>query len=91
MPEFDGTTSSISPNVMQQRSFVRLQDVSLAYQFDGGLLKKLGLGSAKFYVSGKNLYTWTKWKGWDPETGQGLIFNGRPVMKDPSVGLDISF
>jgi TonB-linked SusC/RagA family outer membrane protein len=87
----DGTTSSISPNIMQQRSFVRLQDVSLSYQFDSHQLKKLGLGSAKLYISGKNLYTWTKWKGWDPETGQGLISNGRPVMKDLSLGLDISF
>ena len=87
----DGIYGAISPNIMQQRSFVRLQDVSLSYQFDGQQLKKFGLGSAKLYISGKNLYTWTKWKGWDPETGQGLISNGRPVMKDLSVGLDISF
>lgn len=75
----------------QQRSFVRLQNVSLSYQFDKNILKKLGVLNLKAYVSGQNLFTWTKWDGWDPETGEGLTMSGSPVLKSFTAGLDISF
>lgn len=54
--------------IYQDRSFVRLQDVSLMYKFSPSILKMLGgFDYLQLYVSGKNLYTWTNWKGWDPE------------------------
>jgi len=57
-----------SGGVYQSRSFVRLQDISLMYKFSPKLLKTLGgFDYLQLYVSGKNLYTWTKWQGWDPE------------------------
>ena len=87
----DGVNGAISPNVKQQRSFVRLQDISLSYQFDSAFLNRFGFRSLKLYINGKNLYTWTKWDGWDPETGYGLVNNGRPVMKDVTMGLELSF
>ncbi|MDR0612032.1 MAG: TonB-dependent receptor [Dysgonamonadaceae bacterium] len=50
------------------RSFVRLQDVSLTYSFGPKALKALGgLDQLQVYASGKNLATWTKFPGWDPE------------------------
>jgi TonB-linked SusC/RagA family outer membrane protein len=78
----------------KDRSFVRLQDISLGYTMDKELVKKAGLVNVKFYVSGKNLATWTKWQGWDPETVSGLGINtstGLPVMKSYNLGLDITF
>lgn len=75
----------------QQRSFVRLQDVSLSYQFDKSILDKIGFHDLKVYISGKNLYTWTNWEGWDPETGQGMTGNGTPVLRAFTVGFDVSF
>ncbi len=74
----------------QQRSFVRLQDVSLSYRFDQKLVKKIGFQDLQIYVSGKNLYTWTKWEGWDPETGQGVAA-GSPVLKSYTFGVDLTF
>ena len=73
------------------RSFVRLQDVSLSYNFESDFLKRIGLNSAKVYISGKNLLTITDWIGWDPETGSGLAFGGRPMMRGYSFGVDFSF
>jgi TonB-dependent starch-binding outer membrane protein SusC len=75
-----------------QRNFTRLQDVSLAYTLDKGLLKKLNAQTMKIFVSGKNLMTLTDWDGWDPETGQGVSsFQPFPVMKSYAVGLELSF
>jgi TonB-dependent starch-binding outer membrane protein SusC len=83
---------AITPGVYKDRSFVRLQDVTLSYSFSKNILNKLGIQNLSVYLSGKNLATWTKWKGWDPETGQGLIDNGgRPVMKGYAAGLNLNF
>lgn len=51
----------------EDRGFVRLQDISLSYDFSKKLLNTLGIVGLQVYVSGKNLYTWTKWSGFDPE------------------------
>ncbi|MEQ6121277.1 TonB-dependent receptor [Reichenbachiella sp. MALMAid0571] len=73
------------------RSFVRLQDVSLSYNFDSELLSKFNITRLKVFVSGKNLATWTGYNGWDPETNTALVRDGRPVMKSYSLGLNIEF
>jgi hypothetical protein len=71
------------------RSFVRLRDISLAYDFPANSLKFIQ--NLKLTLSGRNLFTITNWEGWDPETGQGLVRNGRPVMKSYSLGLNVTF
>ena len=69
---------------------MRLQDISLAYQFNSSLINKIGVKGLKLSVSGKNLLTSTKWDGWDPETGQGINSDAYPVMKSLNVGLELS-
>lgn len=75
-----------------QRNFVRLQDISLAYNVNRTITEKIGLQGVKLYVSGKNLLTITDWQGWDPETGQGFSrgTSSLPLMKGYTVGLDIT-
>ncbi len=80
---------TINPTIYYSRSFVRLQDITLSYNF-GNYLKKMNIQNLSLFVSGKNLKTWTKWKGWDPETGGGL-FAARPLLKGYSVGLNVTF
>jgi TonB-dependent starch-binding outer membrane protein SusC len=78
----------------KDRSFIRLQDISIGYKFQKELVNKLKFSNIRLYVSGKNLVTWTKWQGWDPETTSGLGINtttGLPVLKSYNIGLDISF
>lgn len=95
---------AIAGRRFENRSFVRLQDVSLRYSFDKSLLEKIGIGDFSIFVSGKNLATWTKWRGWDPEFqdtsdsnpnnhiyGVGMTRNGRPVLKAYSVGITLTF
>ena len=60
---------AVSSGIYESRSFVRLQDISLSYNFNPKLLKSLKIDNCSFFVSGKNIYTWTKWSGWDPEVG----------------------
>lgn len=74
------------------RSFVRLQDVNLSYSVGEETLQRLlNLDGLRLFVNGKNLYTWTKWPGWDPETGEGITSSGRPVMRHYTFGVDVRF
>lgn len=79
-------TNPLGHSYYQSRNFVRLQDVSFAWDVPQKLLQRAGISSAKVYVSGRNLYTWTKWMGPDPETGTNFF----PVPRSVSVGLNIT-
>jgi TonB-linked SusC/RagA family outer membrane protein len=74
-----------------QRNFVRLQDVSLSYNLPSSILKKWNMQSLRVFASGKNLVTWTKWPGWDPETNTRITRGGRPVVKSYTLGLNLEF
>ncbi|WP_025764215.1 TonB-dependent receptor [Dyadobacter tibetensis] len=78
-------------NVYGNRSFVRLQDITLSYNIDKEKLEALHIQDIKLFVSAKNLATWTNWVGWDPETGSGLDANGRPVMRAWTLGINLRF
>ena len=48
-------------------SYTRIKDVTFSYVVPQKLLDKAHISSLTFYVSGRNLHTFTKWIGWDPE------------------------
>lgn len=56
---------------VEDASYLKLKELSLTYQFDKNVLKKLHLGQLSVWVTGMNLLTWTKYKGVDPEIGVG--------------------
>ncbi|MDD2475449.1 MAG: SusC/RagA family TonB-linked outer membrane protein, partial [Dysgonamonadaceae bacterium] len=72
--------------VYQSRSFVRLQDVTLTYRLSKNILKTLGIEGCQVYISSKNPYVWTKWQGWDPESGR----SDTPLMKNIIAGLRLN-
>ncbi|MEB2777390.1 TonB-dependent receptor [Algoriphagus sp. D3-2-R+10] len=89
-----GADAAIGGRRFFDRSFVRIQDISLAYSLKTKMLDRWRMQNFKIFVSGKNLLTLTDWEGWDPETGQGLGASqgtALPIMKGYTVGLDISF
>jgi TonB-linked SusC/RagA family outer membrane protein len=51
-------------------SYVRIKDITFSYTFPQSLISKLKLSSVTAYVSGRNLYTFSDWIGWDPESNQ---------------------
>jgi len=54
---------------MEDAGFVKLREISLSYTFDQPWVNRvLGLGSFDVRVSGRNLVTWTKYTGYDPES-----------------------
>ena len=84
-------TNPLGMSFYQSRDFLRLQDITIAYNFTDDLVKKLGLNALKVYVSGRNIYTWTDWMGPDPESGYSTIRDLYPSARTIVGGLDISF
>ena len=80
------STPAITSGVYESRSFVRIQDVSLNYRFNKDFLNTMGINGLTVYVSAKNLYTFTKWSGWDPENVENT-----PMMKSIIGGITLSF
>lgn len=76
---------SVSSGNYQDRSFVRLQDVSIGYRFQKPILDAIGAQAFQIYASGQNLYTWTNWEGYDPESGYSLM------IRNISMGLRLSY
>jgi TonB-dependent starch-binding outer membrane protein SusC len=82
--------SSYGGSPYTQRSFIRLQDVSLSYALPKDLLDKLNIKGFSLSLAGKNLATWTKWIGSDPETGVGFE-PGLPLLTSISLGMNVQF
>lgn len=71
-------------SIYESRGFVRLQDLSVAYNIPEKMTKHLKIGHCKVYLSGRNLVTFTKWSGWDPESGN------TPMPRIFTFGIDVT-
>ena len=82
---------------IEDGSFLRLKNISLGYTFNEGFTKKLGIGRTRFYVSGQNVLTFTKYKGLDPELGYidgnkqlNVDYAQYPQARTWTLGLNVS-
>lgn len=71
-----------SSRFIQNGSFVRLRNVTLAYNLPKSLLQKAKINSLRVFVTGQNLATFTKYTGWDPEV------NADDVVTNVALGYD---
>ena len=91
----------ISDRYIEDGSYLRIKNITLGYTFKKSLLKRLHLENLRVYCNIQNLYTFTKYKGYDPEIGAstqdssglvyGLDFGRYPSPTTYSFGLNISF
>lgn len=75
-------------NYYYKRDFIRVQDVSLSYDLPASFLSGIGVRDVNIWLSGKNLVTFTKWPGMDPENGNS--YDGDkdfPMMRSFTFGL----
>lgn len=83
---------------IQDASYLRLRNVNLAYDFNKSFAEKLRLRGLRVYVTGTNLFTITKYTGYDPETsseGTGLTkggdYLGYPTARTFIFGANFTF
>ena len=71
-----GGTGGLGPSSVfcEDGTYTKLREVSLSYRVDGDLLAGIpglnGISSVGFNLAGRNLFTWTNYRGYDPEVGR---------------------
>ena len=91
--------SRISDRLIEDASYIRLQNISLGYTFPKDWVRKIYLENVRVYMNIQNLHTWTKYKGLDPEVGAmygdalmtGLDYGRYPTPRIYTFGLNVSF
>jgi hypothetical protein len=89
----------LSDRFIEDGSYLRIKNIVFGYTFDKKMLRKIKLESLRVYANVQNLYTLTKYKGFDPEIGVSTasinvygLDNGRyPSPQIYTFGLNISF
>jgi TonB-linked SusC/RagA family outer membrane protein len=103
-PRLNALNIGASPFVFSDRfvedaSFVRLQNVNIAYNFGEDVLGKLNLTQLQIFVSGTNLHVWTNYSGFNPDvslTGSNTLAlghdnGGYPIARSLRMGLKLKF
>ena len=89
----------ISDRLIEDASYIRLQNISLGYTLPKQWVRKVYLDNVRVYMNIQNLHTWTKYKGLDPEVGAmygdalmtGVDYGRYPSPRIYTFGLNVSF
>lgn len=92
---YSGSTS----RWVEDGSYLRIKNVTLAYNVNSSISKRIGIEKIRVYGSVTNLYTLTKYKGYDPEVSSfttsdasiGIDYGNYPPAKTFTFGLDVTF
>ncbi len=94
-----------SSRYVYDASYLRLKELNLGYNIPANILSKVKLDKARLYIATRNLLTFTKYNGFDPEVSapgaglsttafnveQGLDYYSAPQAKTFTFGLDLTF
>ena len=87
-----------SSRVVEDASFLRLRNVTLGYTLPRKVLRKMNFDTMRFYISGENLWTLTKYSGPDPEVSTrnsvltpGFDWSAYPRALGVTAGLSFTF
>lgn len=72
---YDGNGAGKSSRWVENGSYLRLKAVTLGYNLPKSFVAKAKIQNARIFVSGLNLATWTKYKGYDPEVNATYVGN----------------
>ena len=80
---------------IQDGSYLRLKNISLGYTLPRNLTKKAYIERLRVYVRAENLFTWTKYWGFDPEIGSsstsmGVDYGVYPQARTWTIGFNLS-
>ena len=89
----------ISNRFVEDGSYLRIQNVSLSYDLPKKIFENSIISKVRLYANVQNLYTWTKYSGFDPALGNldqnitlsGIDLGRYPVPRITSMGLNLEF
>lgn len=79
---------------LEDGGYFRLKTLQVGYSLPGNIIKKAGLNKVRLYVMSQNLFTITKYTGYDPEIGGAVLSIDRgiyPQARSLMVGVNLGF
>lgn len=94
-----GNVSFVSTLLIEDASFVRIRNINLRYHFPKSIIGRSPLQNASVFFSVQNAFTFTKYKGYNPEQSlngassltPGVDFNGYPIARVMTFGVNVTF
>lgn len=87
-----GVTPQMDSRFLEDASFLRLKNLTIGYSLPQPWLKKTNFfNSAKIYLQGQNLFTFTKFTGIDPESSSNVYKAQYPMTRQYTLGLELAF
>ena len=84
--------AKLDDRFLENTSFLRLKNLTLAYSLPQSLLRKANFFStARVYLQGQNLLTWTGFTGLDPEVASNIYRAQYPASRQFTLGVEVSF
>ena len=74
---------------LRDGSFLRLKSIEFGYSIPDRLASRVNLSSARIYITGSNLLTFSKFKLWDVEMGGNGL--GYPIQQGANIGVNLNF
>lgn len=82
----------LDSKMLEDASFMRMKNLTIGYHLPKHILGKQGIVSAaKVFFAGRNLLTFTKFRGIDPEVNRSVSFGANPNTKQFSLGVELTF
>lgn len=91
------TNRLFSDYFVEDASYFRIQNIQLGYTLNPSFVSKAGISKLRLYAGVNNLYTFTKYKGYDPGASNGAPIGGGiddgfyPIPRTYLLGLNINF
>ena len=76
---------------LEDASFTRLKNLTVAYDFPKALVNKWGLKGLQLHFTGRNLWTITNFSGYDPEVQSNMVQFHYPNTRQYEFGIEVSF
>lgn len=80
-----------SDRFLESGSYFRLKNLQIGYTIPKKAIMKAGLTNCRFYLQGGNLFTITKYKGFDPEVSSGVDYGNYPQSRTFIFGVNITY
>ena len=85
------TNTESSTRFIEDGSYLRLKNLQIGYTFPLKWTQKFHCSRLRVYATASNLFTITKYKGYDPEVGGGVDYGNYPQSRTFTFGLNASF
>ncbi|MCX6302996.1 MAG: TonB-dependent receptor [Bacteroidia bacterium] len=94
-----GANPRYSDRWLDDASYTRLKNITIGYTLPENLSRRIGIQSARIYVMGDNVFTWSKYLFASPETNMygnqttqmGVDYGTYPISRRYSLGINLTF